>query len=109
VEWKVQTKVDLTQLFHSHAKRPQGYNFIGYSSHEVDGLIDRALAERDMTNAKKIWADAQRAIYNDQPYTFLAVPQELTAIDDRFCNVQPSPISIFAHIADWHIKPDCKP
>lgn len=109
VEWKVQTKVDLTQLFHSSAKRPKGYNFIGYSKPEVDRLIDQALAERDMKRAKELWSDAQRAIYADQPYTFLAVPQELTAIDDRFCNVKPSPISVFAHIVDWRIKPDCKP
>jgi peptide/nickel transport system substrate-binding protein len=107
VEWKVQTKVDLTQLFHSSAKRPEGYNFTGYSNPEVDGLIERALAQRDMKRAKKFWSEAQRAIYDDQPYTFIAVPQELTAIDDRFCNVTPSPISIFAHLAGWRIKPDC--
>jgi len=108
VEWKVQTKVDLTQLFHSSARRPEGYNFTGYSNPEVDHLIEQALAQRDMTRAKKIWSETQRAIYRDQPYTFIAVPQELTAIDDRFCNVTPSPISIFAHIADWRIKPDCR-
>jgi peptide/nickel transport system substrate-binding protein len=108
VEWKVQTKVDLTQLFHSSAKRPEGYNFTGYSNPEVDRLIEQALTQRDMKSAKQFWSEAQRAIYNDQPYTFIAVPQELTAIDDRFCNVSPSPISIFAHIAGWRIKPDCR-
>ncbi len=108
VEWKVQTKVDLTQLFHSRAKRPNGYNFVGYSNPEVDGLIDEALLQDDMSRARELWRRAQRAIYNDQPYTFIAVPQELTAIDDRFCNVRPSPINIFAHITDWRIKPDCR-
>lgn len=107
VEWKVQTKVDLTQLFHSSARRPAGYNFIGYANPEVDHLIERALAERDMQRAKSIWGDVQRVIYRDQPYTFIAVPRELDAIDDRFCNVRPSPISIFAHITDWRITPDC--
>jgi peptide/nickel transport system substrate-binding protein len=108
VEWKVQTKVDLTQLFHSSARRPNGYNFVGYSNPEVDRLIDEALLQTNMARAQELWSKAQRAIYNDQPYTFLAVPQELTAIDDRFCNVKPSPINIFAHITDWRIKPDCK-
>jgi peptide/nickel transport system substrate-binding protein len=108
VEWKVQTKVDLTQLFHTSAKRPSGYNFVGYSNPEVDHLIDEALVQRNMAKAKELWNQAQRAIYHDQPYTFIAVPQELTAIDDRFCNVKPSPINIFAHITDWRIKPDCR-
>jgi peptide/nickel transport system substrate-binding protein len=107
VEWKVPTKVDLTPLFHSKSKRPQGFNFVSYSNPEVDRLIDEALAQADMEPARQLWARAQRMVYDDQPYTFIAVPQELTAIDDRFCHVTPSAISIFAHIADWRIAPDC--
>jgi peptide/nickel transport system substrate-binding protein len=103
VEWKVQTKVDLTQLFATSASRPNGYNFVGYSNAAVDRLIDKALAERDMRSARPLWSRVQRVIYLDQPYTFIAVPDELTAVDDRFCNVKPSPISIFAHIIDWRI------
>jgi peptide/nickel transport system substrate-binding protein len=103
VEWKVQTKVDLTQLFATSARRPNGYNFVGYSNPRVDKLIDQALAQRDMKKAKSLWSDVQRTIYADQPYTFLAVPQELTAVDDRFCSIKPSPISIFAHLTDWRI------
>lgn len=107
VEWKVPTKVDLTQLFHSKSKRPQGYNFVSYANPEVDRLIDEALAQREKESARALWSRAQRMIYDDQPYTFIAVPQELTAIDDRFCNITPSAISIFAHIGDWRLAPDC--
>ena len=107
IEWKVTTKVDLTQLFHSSSLRPHGYNFMGYSNPEVDAGIDRALSLADPGLAKPVWARVQRAIYADQPCTFVAVPQELTAIDDRFCHVTPSPISIFAHLDDWRIEPDC--
>ena len=107
VEWKMPTKVDLTPLFHSRSIRPKGLNFISYSNPELDRLIDDALAQSDMTKAGELWAKAQRIVVADQPYTFVAVPQELIAVDDRFCNLAPSPISIFAHIADWRIKPDC--
>jgi len=62
-----------------------------------------------MTAARSLWSRAQRIVYEDQPYTFLAVPQELTAIDDRFCNIRPSAISIFAHLGEWGIAPDCAP
>ena len=31
-----------------------------------------------------LWSKVQRLIYDDQPYTFIAVPEEITAIDDRF-------------------------
>ena len=107
VEWKVATKVDLTPLFHTKSMRPHGFNFVSYSNPEVDRLIGEALLERDFAKARVIWSRAQRVIYDDQPYTFLAVPQELTAIDDRFCNVKPNAISFFANLADWGITPDC--
>jgi peptide/nickel transport system substrate-binding protein len=107
VEWKVATRVDLTNLFHSSAVRPKGYNFFGYSNPEVDRILDEAGAQWETDAARALWVRAQRLIYEDQPCTFIAIPQELTAIDDRFCNVTPSPISIFAHITDWRIKPDC--
>jgi peptide/nickel transport system substrate-binding protein len=107
VEWKVATKVDLTGLFHTRSMRPKGFNFVAYSNPEVDRLIEEALAQNDRAAAKALWSRVQRLIYDDQPYTFVAVPQELTAVDDRFCNVLPNAISFFANLPDWGIKPDC--
>ncbi len=109
VEWKSVTKVDLTGLFHTRSFRPKGYNFFSYSNPEVDRLIDEALAKADRAEAKAIWDRVQRLVYDDQPCTFLAVPQELTAVDDRFCNVKPSAISFFARLAEWGVSPDCSP
>ena len=40
-------------------------------------------------------------------YTFIAVPKELTAIDDRFCDVAPNAISFFVDLEHWGVKPDC--
>ena len=109
VEWKLSTKVDLTGLYHSSSMRPRGFNFVGYSNPELDRAIDEALVQPEMKTAKALWGRAQRMIYDDQPCTFIAVPQELTAVDNRFCNVRPSAISIFTHIVDWRIAPDCSP
>jgi peptide/nickel transport system substrate-binding protein len=86
--------------------RPRGFNFVSYSNPEVDGLIDEALSMPDMEPARALWDRAQRAIYDDQPVTFLAVPQELTAVDGRFSNVRPNAISFFANLPEWRIAPD---
>jgi len=107
VEWKVQTRVDLTSMFHSRSRRPRGFNFGAYANPEVDRAIDEALAMSDMEAAKARWNEAQRLIYDDQPYTFIAVPEEITAIDDRFCNVKPDAISFFVNLPAWRIQPDC--
>ncbi len=107
VEWKATTKVDLTGLFHSKSMCPKGFNFVSYSNPEVDRLIDDAVLETNTTSARVLWNRAQHVIYGDQPYTFIAVPKELTALDKRFCNVVPSAISFFVHVERWGIEPDC--
>jgi peptide/nickel transport system substrate-binding protein len=107
VEWKATTKVDLTGLFHSKSMRPKGFNFVSYSNPEVDRVIDDALLKTDTASARALWDRAQRLIYEDQPYTFIAVPKEITALDDRFCGVNPSAISFFVHLPQWGVKPAC--
>ncbi len=109
VEWKVPTKVDITSLFHTRAMRPKGFNFVSYSNPEVDRLIDEALAATEPEGARESWNRVQRLVYEDQPYTFIAVPKEITAVDARFCNVEPNAISFFANLPSWRIVPDCKP
>ncbi len=109
VEWKATTKVDLTGLFHTRSMRPKGFNFVSYSNPEVDRLIDEAVTKTDAGSARALWNRVQRLIYEDQPYTFIAVPKEITAVDDRFCNISPSAISFFAHLSRWGVKPDCAP
>ncbi len=107
IEWKATTKVDLTGLFHSKSVRPKGFNFVSYANPDVDRLIDDALTKTDLASARALWSRAQALIYDDQPYTFIAVPKEITALDDRFCNVSPSAISFFANLPAWGVKPDC--
>ena len=75
VEWKADGRSDAVLR---PVPAAAGYNFIGYSNPRVDGLIQQA-RERDMNRAK---GDAQRDLPH-QPYTFIAVPQELTGVDDR--------------------------
>ncbi len=103
IEWKVQTRVDLTSLFHTRSMRPKGFNFVSYSNPDVDAVIDEALSVPDMEHARPLWNRAQRLIYDDQPYTFLAVPQELTAVDGRFSNIHPSAISFFVNLPEWTV------
>lgn len=109
VEWKATTKVDLTGLFGTKSMRPKGYNFVSYSNKEVDRLMEEALQKADMASARSLWNRVQQMIYADQPYTFIAIPKEITAVDDRFCHVAPSAISFFVNLPAWGVKPDCAP
>lgn len=107
IEWKTATKVDLTNLWHSKSMRPDGFNVAYYSNKKVDAWIDAARVELDSDDAQDLWYKAQRAIYEDRPFTFLAVPQEVCILHARFCNVEPNSISFFANLREWRIAPDC--
>jgi peptide/nickel transport system substrate-binding protein len=107
VDWRIPTKVDMSSLFSTAAMRPKGYNFVSYSNPRLDALMDEALSAPDMETARPLWLQAQRIVYDDQPYTFICVPREITAIADRFCNLRPDAISFFSNLPDWRVTPDC--
>jgi peptide/nickel transport system substrate-binding protein len=105
--WGTPTKPDLTSHWHSSAVPRDGMNIAAYNNPVVDDLIDRAKVEPDRTRAMELWRQAQRIIYADQPFTFLLIPHEVNALDERFCNVKPNAISFFYNLRDWAVVPDC--
>jgi peptide/nickel transport system substrate-binding protein len=105
--WGTPTKPDITSHWHSAAMPPDGYNISGYHNPEVDRLIDQAKVELDRERAKHLWSQVQRIIYRDQPFTFLLIPDEVTALDGRFCGVEPNAISFFYNLRDWRVGADC--
>ena len=102
--WKVGTRADLTELWHSRSNEPGGYNRVGYKNEEVDALIDEAKNTLDSDKAKALWSRCQRIIYEDQPFTFLAVQYEVVALRSKFKGVRASPISFFISLRDWYIE-----
>ncbi len=102
--WKVGTRADLTEFWHSSSARKGGFNISGYKNREVDSLIERARNTLDRALALDLWRRSQRLIYDDQPFMFIAVPQEIYALSARFDNVAPSPISFFYNLPDWRIR-----
>jgi peptide/nickel transport system substrate-binding protein len=106
--WATATKPDITTHWHSSAIPPNGYNISGYQNPEVDRLIDEAKVELDRERARALWSRVQRVIYRDQPFTFLLIPYEVTALDGRFCGVEPNAISFFYNLRDWRVGADCE-
>jgi peptide/nickel transport system substrate-binding protein len=108
LELMVSTKLDLTDQWHSTATGFDGYNVSFYQNPEVDRLIEEARVSLDPEKARALWSRVQRIIYDDQPYTFVAVPEEVNALHERFCNVRPNAISFFANLRGWKVAPDCE-
>jgi peptide/nickel transport system substrate-binding protein len=106
--WGTATKPDITSHWSSRAIPPNGYNISAYVNPEVDDLIERAKVELDRDKARDLWFEVQRRIYEDQPFTFLLIPYEVNALNDRYCNVEPNAISFFYNLRNWRVGDECE-
>ncbi|WP_018954189.1 peptide-binding protein [Thioalkalivibrio sulfidiphilus] len=86
--WTSGVETDIYQMFHSSQTVAGGDNFINYRNPELDRLIDQARAEVDEAARMALWQQAERILYEDQPYTFLMRRQTLAFIDQRLHNLQ---------------------
>lgn len=86
--WTSGIETDIYQMFHSTQTQSGGDNFISYKNPQLDKLIDQARATVDESKRMPLWQQAERIMYEDQPYTFLMRRQTLAFIDKRIHNLQ---------------------
>jgi peptide/nickel transport system substrate-binding protein len=104
--WKVGTRADLKEFWHSSAVGGGGMNISGYSDAAVDSLIEAARNTLDPGDARQLWSACQERIYRAQPFLFLAVPSEVYALEKRFGNVEPNAITFFRNLEEWVLRAD---
>ena len=56
---------------------PAGYNVGFYNNQKVNDLVKAGLATADATKRAQVYADLQKEIWNDMPWIFLYVPQNV--------------------------------
>lgn len=86
--WTSGIETDIYQMFHSSQAKTDGDNFISYKNPELDKLIEEARSTVDEEKRMPLWQEAERIMYEDQPYTFLLRRQTLAFIDKRIHNLQ---------------------
>ena len=86
--WTSGFEVDLFQFFHSSQNGPGGDNFVSYANPELDAVIETARMELDEPTRMALWHEAERLIWEDQPYTFLFRRARLDFFDGRIANIQ---------------------
>jgi peptide/nickel transport system substrate-binding protein len=106
--WTSGVETDIFQMFHSSQTVSGGDNFIHYRNPELDRVIEAARSEVDEAKRMELWRQAERILYDDQPYTFLMRRQTLAFIDRRIENLQQTelglnlsaiPVEIFVPLA----------
>ncbi len=86
--WTSGVETDIYQIFHSKQIEDGGDNFVGYKNERLDQLIDTARGTVDEAKRMPLWQEAERIMYEDQPYTFLMRRESLVFIDKRINNLQ---------------------
>jgi peptide/nickel transport system substrate-binding protein len=86
--WTSGIETDIYQMFHSSQAKTDGDNTISYKNPELDKLIDQARETVDEATRMPLWQQAERIMYDDQPYTFLMRRKTLAFIDKRIHNLQ---------------------
>jgi len=76
--WSIADKIDPTVYWYSDPAKGR-FNFVNYKNTTVDSLIDLGVAMLDRKRAEEIWHEFQKIVYEDIPYTFLIVANDISA------------------------------
>ncbi|MFH0926294.1 MAG: peptide-binding protein [bacterium] len=101
--WSLGREPDSYDIWHSSKTREGELNFISYNNSEVDELLVAGRKTFDQEERKKIYYKIHSILAEDQPYTFLYVPDALPIIHKRFKGVEKAPIGIMHNFIEWYV------
>ncbi len=104
--WTIPPDPDAYDVWHSSKTAPEELNFISYKNTEVDEMLERGRSTFDQQERKKYYDRFQEIIAEDQPYTFLYVPDALIIINSRFRGIEPAPIGLEYNFIKWYVPRD---
>jgi peptide/nickel transport system substrate-binding protein len=101
--WSIPLDPDIYDVWHSSKTGPQELNFISYKNEEVDKLIEKGRGTFNQMERKKYYDRIQEILAEEQPYTFLYVPDALPIVHARFRGVVPAPLGIGHNFIKWYV------
>jgi len=101
--WTIPPDPDGYDIWHSSKTRPGELNFIGFGNPEVDVLLEQGRHTLDQAARKKIYDRFQEILAEEQPYTFLYVPDALPVVARRFRGIEPAPAGIMHNFIKWYV------
>lgn len=104
--WTIPLDPDAYDVWHSSKTAPEELNFVSYRNSEADEMLEKGRSAFDQARRKKYYDRFQEILAEDQPYTFLYVPDELIIIANRIRGVAPAPIGIGHNFDKWYVPKD---
>ncbi|HOW57808.1 MAG TPA: peptide-binding protein [Smithellaceae bacterium] len=104
--WTIPLDPDAYDVWHSSKTAPEELNFISYKNAEVDELLEKGRSTFSQRERKKYYDRFQEILAEEQPYTFLYVPDDLLIINKRFRGVELTPLGIGHNFIKWYVPRD---
>lgn len=101
--WGLSRDPDMYDIWHSSKTKEGEFNFISYKNEAVDRLLLEGRRTFDFEKRKKIYHRIHEILSDDQPYTFLYVPDALPVLHKRFKGVEKAPIGIWYDFIHWQV------
>ncbi len=101
--WTISPDPDLFDVWDSSKTGPKELNFIGFKNSEVDRLIEKGRRTFDEEERKKCYYRIQDILAEEQPTTFLYVPESLPVVSARFHGIKPAPAGITYNFIHWYV------
>lgn len=101
--WSLGQDPDIYDVWHSSKTGPKELNFISYRNSEVDRLIEEGRGTFDQEERKRCYWRIQEILAEDQPYTFLYVPDALPAVSARIRGIEPAPLGLMHNFIKWYV------
>ncbi|HEX6135768.1 MAG TPA: ABC transporter substrate-binding protein [Longimicrobiales bacterium] len=100
--WQSDFRLNLRDIFHSQTLGA-GYQFSSYSNPRVDSLIDRTRTARTLDDARPLYAEIQRILRDEQPWSFLYYYPDLILVRDRLQGVEIDDRGALLAIQRWWV------
>ena len=91
--WQLPFESDPYQVWHS-SQALNGSNHIGFANPAADRIIEEIRRTFDTAKRIELCHRFQKILHEEQPYTFLIVPETLQALSGRLENVQCFPLGL---------------
>jgi len=101
--WTTGQDPDIYDIWNSTKTKPGELNFIHYKNPEVDKLLEEGRHTFDREKRKQAYFRIQELLAEDQPYTFLFVPDALPTVQKRFHGIKPAPAGISYNLPKWYV------
>jgi peptide/nickel transport system substrate-binding protein len=101
--WTITPDPDQYDIWHSSKTGVKEFNFISYKNPEVDRLLEEGRHTFDQAERQKCYYRLQEILAEDQPYTFLYVPDALPVVSARFRGIEPAPAGIDYNLIRWYV------